>query len=87
MRLGGEYLAIDAPQELSFFLLTYNFTCTISQKCDGFMAASTKTDPELNTVNIPHEGAEEYRNLWQKFRSMMAYVYDNYYEKVSNNSL
>lgn len=46
------------------------------------MVASTKTDKKLGTVNIPHEGPEEYNNIWQKVRSMWSYVYDNYYEKV-----
>eukprot|EP00986_Skeletonema_menzelii_P015528 scaffold11942_cov137-Skeletonema_menzelii.AAC.2 len=54
---------------------------TWGKKCDGFMVASTKTDRELGTVNIPHEGPEEYNNIWQKVRSMWSYVYDNYYEK------
>ncbi|KAL9179903.1 hypothetical protein ACHAXT_007873 [Thalassiosira profunda] len=54
---------------------------TWGQKCDGFMVASTKTDKILGTVNIPHEGPEEYDNIWQKVRSMWSYVYDNYYEK------
>jgi glycoprotein-N-acetylgalactosamine 3-beta-galactosyltransferase len=49
-------------------------------KCDGSMIASTKTDKELGTVNIPHEGPEEYNNIWQKVRSMWGYIYDNYYE-------
>jgi glycoprotein-N-acetylgalactosamine 3-beta-galactosyltransferase len=53
---------------------------TWGQKCDGFIVASNKTDKELNTVNIPHEGPEEYHNIWQKVRSMWSYVYDNYYE-------
>lgn len=47
------------------------------------MVASTKTDKKLGTVNIPHEGKEEYNNIWQKVRSMWSYIYDNYYEKVS----
>ena len=46
------------------------------------MVASTKTDRDLGTVNIPHEGPEEYNNIYQKVRSMWSYVYDNYYEKV-----
>jgi hypothetical protein len=46
------------------------------------MVASTKTDKALGTVNIPHEGPEEYNNIWQKARSYWTYVYDNYYEKV-----
>lgn len=54
-----------------------------SNKCDGFMVASTKTDVALGTVAIPHEGPEEYNNIWQKVRAMWSYVYDNYYEKVS----
>lgn len=51
------------------------------QKCDGSMVASTKTDRDLGTVNIPHEGPEEYNNIWQKVRAMWSYIYDNYYEK------
>jgi len=47
------------------------------------MVASTKTDVALGTVAIPHEGPEEYNNIWQKVRSMWSYIYDNYYEKVS----
>jgi len=54
---------------------------TWGPKCDGFMVASTKTDKKLGTVNIPHEGPEEYNNIWQKVRSMWSYIYDNYYEK------
>ena len=50
------------------------------------MVASTKTDKKLGTVNIPHEGKEEYNNIWQKVRSMWSYIYDNYYEKVSFSS-
>ena len=49
-------------------------------KCDGFIAASTKTDPLLNTVDIPHSGKEEYNNMFAKVQSMWSYVYDNYYE-------
>ena len=45
------------------------------------MVASNKTDTELGTVNIVHEGPEIYQNIWQKVRSMWNYVYDNYYEK------
>ncbi|GMH84599.1 hypothetical protein TrST_g801 [Triparma strigata] len=51
---------------------------TWAQHCDGFMAVSTSTDEALNTVNIPHEGEEEYNNIWQKIRSTWAYIHDNY---------
>jgi len=54
---------------------------TWGPKCDGFMVGSTKTDPSIGAVNIPHEGPEEYNNIWQKVRSMWSYIYDNYYEK------
>lgn len=36
-------------------------------KCDGFMVGSTKTDRELGTVNIPHEG--EYHIMFSVFLS------------------
>lgn len=45
------------------------------------MVASNETDPTIHAVNIPHEGAEEYDNLWQKTRSVTSYVYDNYWDK------
>jgi glycoprotein-N-acetylgalactosamine 3-beta-galactosyltransferase len=54
---------------------------TWAQKCDGFMVGSNLTDSSINSVNIVHEGPEEYNNIWQKVRSMWSYIYDNYYEK------
>jgi len=56
------------------------FSLLCRPKCDGFMVGSTKTDRALGTVEIPHEGPEEYNNIWQKVRSMWSYIYDNYYE-------
>jgi glycoprotein-N-acetylgalactosamine 3-beta-galactosyltransferase len=60
-------------------------------RCDGFFAASTRTvvdDPDkknadgivygLGAVDLPHEGKEEYENMWMKTRSILAYMYDNY---------
>lgn len=62
-------------------------------KCDGFFAASTKTiheefDPDVSTkevnglgsVDLPHLGPEQYENMWQKTRSILAYMHDNYLE-------
>jgi len=54
-------------------------------RCDGFLAASTQTidDPSENgfgAVDLPHVGEESYENMWQKVRSIWAYVYDNYLE-------
>jgi glycoprotein-N-acetylgalactosamine 3-beta-galactosyltransferase len=37
--------------------------------------------PSTGTVHIPHEGPEEYGNIWQKVRSTWSYVYDNYYDQ------
>jgi glycoprotein-N-acetylgalactosamine 3-beta-galactosyltransferase len=52
-------------------------------RCDGFFAASTETvdDPleiGLGQIDLPHEGPEEYENLWMKVRSIFAYMYDHY---------
>ena len=41
---------------------------TWGQKCDGFMVGSTKTDPAIDAVEIPHEGPEEYVSLLREFR-------------------
>ena len=54
---------------------------TWGRHCDGFLAASTETDPTLGAVDIPHQGKEDYYNLWQKIRSMLAYVADNYIDE------
>mmetsp|Transcript_26504 Transcript_26504/g.43574 ORF Transcript_26504/g.43574 Transcript_26504/m.43574 type:complete len:479 (-) Transcript_26504:189-1625(-) len=47
-------------------------------RCDGFFAASTSTDPDIGAIDLLHYGPEEYENMWQKTRSMLAYMYDNY---------
>jgi hypothetical protein len=47
-------------------------------KCDGFFAASTKTERDIGAVDLLHKGPEEYDNLWQKVRSMVAFMYDYY---------
>jgi hypothetical protein len=46
---------------------------TWGQRCDGFLAGSTVTDKSVDSVNIPHEGPEEYNNIWQKVRSFIFY--------------
>jgi hypothetical protein len=45
-------------------------------KCDGFLAASTVTNVSLGTVDLPHAGPENYGNMWQKTRSMLAFLHD-----------
>jgi hypothetical protein len=54
-------------------------------RCDGFLPASTVTidDPAIRgygSVDVPHYGPEEYNNMWQKTRSILAYMYDNYFD-------
>jgi glycoprotein-N-acetylgalactosamine 3-beta-galactosyltransferase len=45
------------------------------------MAASTKTDPSLGVVDLPHAGPKEYSNMWQKTTSILAFLYDLYLEE------
>jgi hypothetical protein len=47
-------------------------------RCDGFFAGSTKTDRTIGAVHLPHQGDEFYGNMWQKTRSMVAFMYDYY---------
>jgi hypothetical protein len=49
-------------------------------RCDGFFAASNKTDRSIGAVDLPHRGPEEYSNMWQKTRSMVAFMYDYFLE-------
>jgi glycoprotein-N-acetylgalactosamine 3-beta-galactosyltransferase len=46
--------------------------------CDGFLAFSTKSDPRIPAISIPHDGAEEYNNMWQKVRSIWRFVGKHY---------
>jgi glycoprotein-N-acetylgalactosamine 3-beta-galactosyltransferase len=52
---------------------------TWAPKCDGFVVFSNQTDLEHSAINLLHQGPEIYRNMWQKVRSIWAYIYDNYY--------
>ena len=49
---------------------------TWGSRCDGFFAASNKTDLSINTINLTHNGPEAYSNMWQKVRSMWRYAHD-----------
>jgi glycoprotein-N-acetylgalactosamine 3-beta-galactosyltransferase len=53
---------------------------TWGYQCDGFLAFSTETIPELGIVEIIHMGEESYQNMWQKVRSIWAYISDHYLE-------
>ena len=52
---------------------------TWGPQCDGFFVASTATDLSIDAVDIPHDGPEEYNNIWQKIRAIWSYVYHHYY--------
>jgi hypothetical protein len=47
-------------------------------KCDGFLAFSTETIPALGMVDLVHPGEESYGNMWQKTRSIWAYIYQHF---------
>lgn len=51
---------------------------TWGPRCDGFMAASDKTDETIGAVHLLHEGPEHYSNMWLKVYAMWRYVYDHY---------
>lgn len=51
---------------------------TWGQQCDGFIGASNLTDHSIGTIDLPHQGPEEYGNMWQKIRSMWTYAYDHF---------
>jgi hypothetical protein len=47
-------------------------------KCDGFLAFSTETIPNLGMLDLVHAGNESYANMWQKTRSILAFIYAHY---------
>ncbi|KAL7581373.1 hypothetical protein ACA910_021965 [Epithemia clementina (nom. ined.)] len=51
---------------------------TWGPKCDGFLAASNKTDRSIGAVNILHEGPEAYDNMWMKVVSIFKYAHKHY---------
>lgn len=62
----------------------HNLVEAISQtwgwRCDGFLAFSTKTVENIGAVDLPHQGKENYNNMWQKVRSIWSYIHDNFYD-------
>lgn len=51
---------------------------TYGQECDGFLAASNFTDPSIGAYALPHDGPEEYGNMWNKVQKMWQYAYHHY---------
>ena len=55
---------------------------TWGQRCDGYMAVSTESDPLAGTVNLPHPGYMGiYTTIWQKVRAMLAFLYEHHLVK------
>jgi hypothetical protein len=57
--------------------LTRTQALTWGYKCDGFLAFSNETIPSLGIVDLLHQGEESYNSMWQKTRSIWAYIYDH----------
>ena len=51
---------------------------TWAKECNGFFAASNFTEASVGAIDLIHSGPEEYKNMWQKVRSMWAYVHEHY---------
>lgn len=55
---------------------------TWGRRCDGWMVSSTETIANEGIVRIPHMGTHQqqgkYDGLWQRIRSMLVYMYDNF---------
>ena len=49
--------------------------------CDGFLAFSTVSDPRIPAMHVKHSGKEEYKNMWQKVRSIWKFVGQHYLEQ------
>lgn len=54
---------------------------TWAKECDGFVAASNITLPDLGSIDLVHDGPESYDNMWQKVRSIWVYAYQNYLDQ------
>ncbi|KAJ8600665.1 hypothetical protein CTAYLR_007429 [Chrysophaeum taylorii] len=46
--------------------------------CDGALVLSDVNDTDVRAVAVPHEGPEEYQNIWQKTRANWRYVSEYY---------
>jgi glycoprotein-N-acetylgalactosamine 3-beta-galactosyltransferase len=53
-------------------------TQTYATQCDGFFAASNRTDPTIGAWALPHPGPESYENMWNKVQHMWLYVYQHF---------
>jgi glycoprotein-N-acetylgalactosamine 3-beta-galactosyltransferase len=51
---------------------------TWASGCDGFLAFSTRSDPRIPAISLPHDGPEDYNNMWQKVRSIWRFAATHY---------
>lgn len=51
---------------------------TWGRRCDGFLGFSNLTIPSLGLLRLEHVGPENYGNMYQKVRSIWAYVHQHY---------
>lgn len=51
---------------------------TWGARCDGYIAMSNLTDPTIPTLDIKHEGPEEYGNMWAKVQAIWTYVHKHH---------
>jgi glycoprotein-N-acetylgalactosamine 3-beta-galactosyltransferase len=49
-----------------------------AKRCTGFVAFSNHVDVAFPTINLQHDGPEEYNNMWQKSREIWKFIYRNY---------
>lgn len=47
-------------------------------QCDGFVAFSNQTIPNLGMIDLIHDGPESYGNMWQKTRAIWKYIHQHY---------
>ena len=54
---------------------------TWAPRCDGFFIGSDVTDLDhsRSMLQISHPGPEAYRNMWNKVRSMLVYMYQHHF--------
>ena len=57
---------------------------TWGRRCDGFLAMSNTTQPEIGFVDIAHGGPHhsgDYGSVWQRVRAIYAYLYHHYLDE------
>lgn len=68
--------------DASTFDLARTAALTWGYRCDGFLIfGDAPTIPELGFVQLEHNGPDDYGNLWQKVRSIWAYLHHNYLQE------